>query len=165
MRFSITRLLSTTLLSTTLLSSALVAIMSSEAIANHFTSPPPSPPSKPQYTSPWFIVESQSRTRFFASNPLIPQRTSDGNLFVSSVFALFTPDGAMSGSYTQVNCGTLTYRNLTPWFTKARDNSESWSAPENYSWQYFTPGSALEMVGKSICEKAAGNLGIVWTWN
>jgi hypothetical protein len=73
MRFSIT----------TLLSSALVAIMSSEASANHFTSPPPSPPSKPQYTSPWFIVESQSGSRFFVSNPLIPQRTSNGNLGIA----------------------------------------------------------------------------------
>jgi hypothetical protein len=143
----------------------LVGAMSHKAQANHFTSPPPEPPQKPQYTSPWFIVEGNSGTRFFASNPIVPQRTSDGNLFVSSLFAMFTSDGAMTGSYTQVNCGTLAYRNLTPWFTKARDNAESWRAPESYGWQYFTRGSALEIVGKSICEKAAGNIGLVWNWN
>jgi hypothetical protein len=152
-------------LMSTLIPSVLISVISGNAYANTFTSPPPQPPSQPQYTNPWFIVESESGARFFASNPLMPQRTSDGNLFVSSVFAMFTSDGAMTGSYTQVNCGTLMYRNLTPWFTKARDNSESWKTPESYGWQYFTSGSALEVAGKSICEKAAGNLGIVWNWN
>jgi hypothetical protein len=151
-----------------LISWILLTILTSSAQAYHneqYTSPPPEPPSKPQYTNPWYIIDSESGIKYFASLPITPQRTLDGNLFVSSVILTYLQDGAMSASYSQVNCGALSYRNLTPWFVKARDGSESSFLPESYGWQYFTSGSALEVVGKSLCEKAAGDLGIFWNWN
>jgi hypothetical protein len=128
----------------------------------YFSSPPK--PSLDKPTGKWFITSSDDGIEFYALTPFTSTRTTDRNLYVNS--AVMVKDSQYVGTkFLQIDCGNLRYREVMPGLAMdRRDDQPSSVTPQSYSWQRFKQGTALLNVGKTLCEKAAGDRGLEWTW-
>jgi hypothetical protein len=118
------------------------------AAADTFFSRPPEPTiDKP--TDMWLITSSDDGANFYALTPFNSAQTADRNLYVNA--AVMVKSSKIAGAkVVQIDCGHLRYREVMP---------------DGYGWRRFNKGTAFLTVGKTLCDKAAGDRGLEWTWS
>jgi hypothetical protein len=133
------------------------------ALADPYFSRPPEPSfNKP--TGRWLITTSTDGIGFYALTPYTSAGTTDRNLYVNS--AVMIKDSRFAETrLLQIDCGHLRYRDIRSGLAIDRRSGESVSiTPKTYAWQRLKSGTALLKVGKTLCEKAASDRGLEWTW-
>jgi hypothetical protein len=143
---------------------AVMGLTAHPATADTFFSRPPEPTiDKP--TDMWLITSSDDGANFYAMTPYNSAQTADRNLYVNA--AVMVKSSKIAGAkVVQIDCGNLRYREVMPGFAMNAQYKEPIGVePDSYGWRRFNQGTAFLTVGKTLCDKAAGDRGLEWTWS
>lgn len=141
---------------------ATLGLTVSPALADTYFSRPPDP-SLDKPTGQWLITTNADGSGFYALTPYNSIQTIDRNLYVNSAVMIQSSQGA-GAKFLQIDCGHLRYREIMPGLAIDRRGGEPTPVTPAYRWQRFRQGTALLEVGKTLCDKAAGDRGLEWTW-
>jgi hypothetical protein len=145
-----------------------MAIMALPAVAypaKNSAAAPPEPSLEEATDEWWYIVSSEEGGDFYVLTPYYSAETTDHNLYVNGTVMANTLQFVWV-MFLQIDCGHKRYREINSELVMdLRDEESTLVPPKSYGWQRFKKDSVLLEVGRAMCERAAGDRGLEWTWN